>query len=242
MAKRNATSHDTGQLSLIPTRSDISSFDNFLLEEGSANTELVNVLQGMAEQGMPSPYFLHGLSGSGKTHLLSATMRALQEQQQKRIFYFDLRNSAISPELIINLEQPSFVCVDNLDAWAGDDACEQALFSIVERAKQNNWSLLIAANDKPNELGINLADLVSRLGSGVVYRLSRLDEETTFAAIQLRAKERGLIIQDDAIRYLLTHYARDNKTLFATIDRLDKASLVAKRKVTVRFLQQVLND
>jgi len=241
MSNNDAKLHDTGQLSLIPTKSDVSSFDNFLSEQSVGNTELVDLLKKMVEQGLPSPYFLYGISGSGKTHLLSATMRALQERQVGSVFYFDLRNPAISPEFISNLERPNFVCIDNIDAWAGDVVSEQALFSIVERAKQNAWPILISAIHKPNEIGINLADLVSRLSSGVVYGLSQLDDETTFAAIQLRAKERGLVIQDDAIRYLLTHYARDNKTLFATIDRLDKASLVAKRKVTVRFLQQVLN-
>lgn len=240
MSKSDSTLFDTGQLSLIQTKSDVSSFDNFLIGTAEGNAEAVDLLKQMVEHGLPSPYFLHGISGSGKTHLLSATMRALQEKNVAGMFYFDLRSSSISPEYISNLEQPSFICVDNVDAWAGDDVREQALFSIVERAKQNNWSILITANKKPGDIDINLADLVSRLNSGVVYGLSQLSEETKFAAIKLRAKERGLMMQDDAIRYLLTHYARDNKTLFATIDRLDKASLVAKRKVTVRFLQQVL--
>ena len=241
MSKNKRNLHDNGQLSLIPTKSDVSSFDNFLLGKDSSNTELVDLLKKMIKHGMPSPYFLHGVSGSGKTHLLLATLRALQEKELNTVFYFDLLNSAISPEFINNVEQANFICLDSIDVWAGDAAREQALFSIVERAKQNNWPILIAASHKPSEIGINLADLVSRLSSGVVYGLATLDEDTIFAAIQLRAKERGLVMQDDAIRYLLTHYARDNKTLFATIDRLDKASLVAKRKVTVRFLQQVLN-
>lgn len=242
MNENKSNLHDTGQLSLITTKSNVSRFDNFLLRQDESNTELVDVLKTMVEQGKPSPYFLHGASGSGKTHLLSAAMRVLQEKGRNGSFYVDLRNSAISSEFIENIERPSFICVDNIDAWAGDAAREQALFSIVERAKQNHWPILIAASNKPNEIGINLADLVSRLSSGVVYGLTKLDEETTFAAIQLRAKERGLVIKDDAIRYLLTHYSRDNQSLFSTIDRLDEASLVAKRKVTVRFLQQVLNS
>lgn len=241
MSKRDSGLYDTGQMSLISTKSDVSRFDNFLLGQKESNKELLNLLQKMVADGEPTPCFLQGISGSGKTHLLSATLRSLQEKGVGNVFYFDLRNPAISPELIRNIEKPNFICMDNVDAWAGDVDGEQALFSIVERAKQNVWPILIAANNKPSKLGINLADLVSRLSSGVVYGVAKLDEETTFAAIQLRAKERGLVIQDDAIRYLLTHYARDNKTLFATIDRLDKASLVAKRKVTVRFLQQVLN-
>ena len=76
----------------------------------------------------------------------------------------------------------------------------------------------------------------------MVYHVKQLSDDGKFAAIQARAKYRGLMIQDDAIRYLLTHHARDNKSLFASIDQLDKASLVAKRKVTVPFLQQVLSQ
>ena len=238
--------HNTGQLPLMASQADVPSFDNFAALPDALNLELLDVLKQFSSQGTPTPFYLYGNSGAGKTHLLSATMRSVQQSTRdtarSSVLYFDLSNPVIQATFLTQIEQADFIFLDNIDAWAGDAEKERALFAVVERAKQQQWALLAAAQDKASQAGFALADLVSRLDSGVVYHVKQLSDDGKFAAIQARAKYRGLMIQDDAIRYLLTHHARDNKSLFASIDQLDKASLVAKRKVTVPFLQQVLSQ
>ena len=229
------------QLPLLTTQTDISRFDNFYLAADVAvNHEIVQMLQQLTAVGLPSPFYLHGHSGSGKTHLLSAAARRYRSVGELPLVFYDLADDRVSAAMLAAVETASFVCLDNIEAWAGEPDLEAVLFALVERAKQAQWPLLMASTWPPQRANFALADLVSRLTSGVVYHLQTMNDEAKFAAIKMRAQQRGMTVADEAIRYLLTHVARDNHSLFTLFARLDDASLAAKRRLTIPFIQQFL--
>ncbi len=55
-----------------------------------------------------------------------------------------------------------------------------------------------------------------------------------------RAAARGLAFEDAALEWMLRRCSRDLRSLTALFERLDHASLVAQRRLTVPFLRQVL--
>jgi len=57
----------------------------------------------------------------------------------------------------------------------------------------------------------------------------------------LRAKNTGMELSDEAVSYLLNHHSRDLASLITTLDKLENASLIEKRKVTIPFLKDQLN-
>ena len=87
---------------------------------------------------------------------------------------------------------------------------------------------------------LNLADLKSRMASGLTFELHELTGVEKIAGLKLRAQLRGLDLNDQAAQFLLHHYARDTKNLFVMLDRLDKAALAAQRKLTIPFIKSVL--
>jgi DnaA family protein len=78
------------------------------------------------------------------------------------------------------------------------------------------------------------------MGWGPVYHLRPLDEKAKLRALQERASARGLELSDEAASYLLQHARRDMRSLLGVLDRLDRASLAAHRRLTVPFIRQVL--
>ena len=60
--------------------------------------------------------------------------------------------------------------------------------------------------------------------------------------MRLRAQRRGLQIDDAAIDWLLKRVDRDLVSLTALLDRLDRESLAAQRRLTVPFLRQLLSN
>ena len=56
----------------------------------------------------------------------------------------------------------------------------------------------------------------------------------------MRAAARGLAFEDAALEWMLRRCSRDLRSLTALFERLDHASLVAQRRLTVPFLRQVL--
>ena len=68
----------------------------------------------------------------------------------------------------------------------------------------------------------------------------KLDDADALTALGQAAHHRGLELNAETGRYLLTRYSRDLHALFAMLDRLDRASLAAQRKLTIPFVREVL--
>jgi DnaA family protein len=58
----------------------------------------------------------------------------------------------------------------------------------------------------------------------------------------MRAALRGFELPEETIQYLQRRLPRDMENLCAFLDQLDRASLVAQRKLTVPFVREVLED
>jgi DnaA family protein len=127
------------------------------------------------------------------------------------------------------------LAIDDLDAIAGDRDAEHALFDLYNRCRAERATLLFAASAPAAQLGITLPDLVSRLSACTQVTLKPLDEVERRALLRDRARDRGIDLDDAALDWLFTRRKRDLATLFDLLDRIDRASLAAKRRVTVPF-------
>jgi DnaA family protein len=139
------------------------------------------------------------------------------------------------------LEQLELVCLDDVDAIAGDVFWEHALFDLFNRLRDAGRTLLVTASRRPDESGFGLPDLVSRLGWGVCYVLKPMPEADIMAALAYRARGRGLELPVETAQYLLRRFPRDLPTLFSLFETLDIASLVEQRRLTIPFVRSVLD-
>jgi DnaA family protein len=133
------------------------------------------------------------------------------------------------------------ICVDDIDAVAGDKNWEQSLFHLFEGLRQYDGRLVLAAKKSPLHCGITLPDLGSRFSSGATFRLMPLSDEDKVGAMQLRANWRGLVLPDDTARYLISRVERGCRQLFSLLDQLDREALTAQKKLTIPFVKGVLS-
>jgi len=227
------------QLALGLQWRDASAFENFL---AARNREAVERTRAVAMTGHVTPrdwLFLWGEPGSGKTHLLEAVCHAASAASRRPIYLSFRDHAKLSPGVLDELEQFTPVCLDDLDAITGIAGWEQALFALYERMRPAGGMLLVAARANPASLGIGLRDLATRLGAGLVYQLQPLTDVEKMAALRLRAERRGFEVNEEVAKYLLARYPRDTHSLFALLDRLDNATLVAQRRLTVPFLRSL---
>jgi DnaA family protein len=132
------------------------------------------------------------------------------------------------------------VALDGLDAIAGAREDEVALFDFHNRARASGLNVLYTARGIPDDIGLVLPDLRSRLQQCLRLVLDPLDDEGRREVLRDRAQRRGLVLEDAALDWLLTRTDRDLGALVVLLDRLDRASLAAQRRITVPFLRQVL--
>ncbi len=229
------------QLSLGVSLNDDATFENYYVAPGSSNAQVVACLQAQLAPGGEPLVFVWGDPGTGLTHLLQAACHSAQDLGLS-IQYLPLRDLiGFAPEhLLDGLEALDLICLDGLDLVAGNPGWEQALFGFFNRMRDNGRRLLISAHQGPRELPIALPDLQSRLNWGVTYQLQELDDSEKQAALQLRAKARGLELSDEVAQFILHRAPRDLNELFCFLNRLDDASLAEQRKLTIPFVKQVL--
>lgn len=224
------------QLTLGVMLRDDATFDNFFVGTNQqALSCLVQLVQGKGERIV----YLSGPNGAGVSHLLQACCHAACFEQQSSI-YLPLSEPQLTPEVLQDLEGIDLICVDDLESAVENSEWEEQLFHLYNRVRDSGGRLLLGAKAPPSQLHCQLEDLRSRLCWGLALSLETLDDEHKLAALQFRAKKRGLQLSAEVGAFLLRHYSRDTATLFSLLDQLDRASLAAKRRLTVPFVKQVL--
>ena len=228
------------QLALPLSLKDRGVFDSFWAAD---NAELVAFLVQIAEAGrQPVPgghagCWLWGGEATGKSHLLHAVCERLGEDA----VFVPLRRFADSGAGILEgLATRRCICLDDIDAIAGRDDFELALFDLLNQAADRHVILVVSSNAAPRDSGFRLADLQSRLSKLPVFRVEPLDEIGRVNALRLRAGQRGLELPEETARFLLSRSRRDMASLYRLLDRLDAEALAAQRRLTVPFVRSVL--
>jgi len=185
--------------------------------------------------------WLGGPGGSGKTHLLQAVCAAAGERV--RAGYVPLREVApLGVGVLDGLAQLECLCLDDLDRVAGEPEWERRLFGLLREAEEAGGALVVTAQTPPSLLPWALPDLGSRLTASAVFALRALDESEQHAALELRARLRGLELPEETWQWLRRRYPRDMRRLYELLDTLDAAALAAQRRLTVPFIREVLQS
>jgi DnaA family protein len=198
-------------------------------------------LEQAADAGLEHNIFLAGPQGSGKTHLLRAAVSHGLALGRSAAYVPLARMAPMLPDMLEGFERHDVICLDDVQAVAGSAEAEVAMFHFFNRAKEAGARLVFSASGMPASLSIQLPDLVSRLEQSVRFTLDVLDETGKRQVLLLRARQRGLELDEAAMDYLFTRVSRDLHALSRILDRLDHASLAAQRRLTVPFIKTVLN-
>ena len=205
------------------------------------NAQALQHLEQLASGAIAGLTWLCGPRGSGKTHLLQAACAAASERW--RAGYVPLAEVApLGGGVLEGLPQLQCLCLDDVDEVAGQAAWELGIFGLLRELEECGGHLLVAAQAPPALTRWALPDLGSRCAAGAVFQLRGLDEQEQRAALQLRARLRGLELPEDTWRWLRRRFPRDMGTLYQLLDTLDEASLSAQRRLTVPFIREVLRS
>jgi DnaA family protein len=221
------------QLPLKLALADHASFATFVAGDNAA---AVRHVQAVAA-GAADTLWLWGAAGCGKSHLLQAACRAATVNGRRAI-YVALGSAA--PDMLTGLDGLDVVALDDVERVAGQDDWEIALFGLLNEFLGRRGGLVLAAATSPAAAGFRLADLASRAAGAVSYRLKALGDGERALAVRLHAEARGLELEPAAAEYLLRRVDRDMRVLTGWLDRLDRASLIEQRRLTIPFIRERL--
>jgi len=202
-----------------------------------ANAVALGLVMRQTEQAGEPQLYLWGAPGSGKTHVLQAACQRMGAQGLPAA-YLSLAD-ALHPGALDGLEQLALVALDDIQAIMGLEAWELALFDLINRLREQQVPLLLAADTPPSSLAVRLPDLASRLAWGPVLRLEVLDDAGKREVLRAHAAERGMELPDEVIYFMFAHLPRGLSSLLAGLEQLDRASMQRQRRVTLPLAREV---
>ena len=225
------------QLPLAFGPSEAFTFEHFLI---GSNHEAVEKLQALMDLSTTETIFVHGAPGTGKSHLLQALCRALSATQTPSVYLPLTHKKKFTPQILEGLEELPVICLDDVDQIAADPEWEQALFHLFNRVQEAGHSLILTARSAPHQIAFQLQDLASRMNWGLIYQLQDLSDTEKLQVLQNKANLRGFDLTTEVGEFLIKRLPRDMHALCDFLEKLDVASLAAKRKLTVPFVKELL--
>jgi DnaA family protein len=201
-------------------------FENFIIGD---NAELLRALADCVRGD--GHLYLWGPSGSGRSHLLCATVGAAREAGRPADFWRPTTASAV-PDA-----SGALIAIDDADRLAPE--AQIAVFNAFNRAATLHHTLVLAGNAPPRALNLR-EDLRTRIGQCLVFETRPLDDDTRARILATLAERRGMRLPADLVNFLLRHGRRDLPSLVATVEALDTASLERKRPITLALLREVM--
>jgi chromosomal replication initiation ATPase DnaA len=162
-----------------------------------------------------------GPEGSGKSHLANVwRLRSGAEH---------VAAAALSDGLTAALPERGSVVVEDIDRGIAD---EQALFHLLNRARESRLSVLLTSRVAPGELTLRIPDLRSRLRALPVVELDAPDEALLKAVLVKLFCDRQLTVEPAVIEYLSLRMERSMLAAARIVASVDRLALAMHRKVT----------
>lgn len=221
-------------------------FDSLVPHEGieQAVSTLLSVY-GDPAHALPG-LFLYGPSGTGKTHLLHAAAALAAHTRGKTESTVRFISGSGDSTTFSGLEElvsgpddtqheVSCVAVDDVHMLSVDRWTQ--LWSLWNKTSRWGCPLMMASQTPPAEIFQDDPHLVTRVTSGLVFRLDPPEDPMRLLILDKMARDRHVHISRDVCNYLVTRKSRNVKELERILDMLDQASLELKRRITLPLIK-----
>lgn len=168
----------------------------------------------------PTPVvLLAGPAGSGKSHLA-----AIWRDYAGAI---ELSPSDISAHLGDIGAVP--VLIDDADQGRLD---QEGLFHLINTVRGAGSHLLLTARSFPTAWGVTLPDLASRLKAAATVEIEEPDDILLAGVITKLFADRQVEVEPHVVQFLVRRIERSLSTAIHVVDRLDRAALEQKTRIT----------
>ena len=222
---------------------DDACFETFVTEQESQALAL-NGLQTALSQSNGNAFYLHGESGVGKTHLLQASCRFVTEQGQASVYLpFEDHSLPLIPDVLIGLEQMPLVCLDDMNGIVGQAKWEHSLANLITKSSVQGHTLILTGKEPISDWSIATTDLAKALMTVLPIEMHAIvEKEEVIMALQRHSQRLGFELPNDVGNYLIKQFSGDLQELLAVLKLLEQATLVEKRRLTLPFVKQVLQQ
>jgi chromosomal replication initiator protein len=194
-----------------------------------------------------TPLFVHGPTGTGKTHLISALVGSLCGTVPG--FTATILSAAELPaeertETILEkglaADDPDLLVVEDLQRLPR--RAVPALTELLDRRFAYRLQTVVTALAAPAQLGALPARLLSRLTTGLVVGLEPSSSGSRLALLHEKAERRRLAVPTDVLAWLAENVSGGGRQLGAVLDRVETLSRGRSQSLTVNRVAEHFRD
>ncbi len=226
-------------------------FANFVI--GEENRYAYSAARRAAEEpGLFNPLFIHGNSGTGKTHLLQAVAHAVKEgNPQARVryatceeilnHYVDSLRTGQHAEFRSSMRDVDLLLVDDVHHLANKTQLQEQFFNAFNTLYNDNKQIILTSDRQPCEITGLEARLVSRFESGVTTEITVPGFETRLAILKMMQQEQIIKIDEAILRFIATNITANVRRLKGALLRLVAVSSVTMRNISMEDAERQLH-
>lgn len=234
------------------------SFDNFVV--GKPN-ELAHAAARRVAEGGPvtfNPLFLYGGVGLGKTHLMHAIARELQQRQpEMSVLYLSAEQfmyrfvQALRDRKMMDFKElfrsVDVLMVDDVQFIAGKDSTQEEFFHTFNALVDQNKQIIISADRAPTDIKDLEERVQSRLQCGLVVDLHPTDYELRLGILQSKLEVQqktypGLDVENGVLEFLAHRITSNVRVLEGALTRLFAFGSLVGREINMELTQDCLAD
>lgn len=233
-------------------------FDNFVV--GKPN-ELAHAAARRVAEGGPvsfNPLFLYGGVGLGKTHLMHAIARDLQQRQpHAKVLYLSAEQfmyrfvQAMRERTTMDFKQlfrnVDVLMVDDVQFIAGKNSTQEEFFHTFNALVDQGKQIVISADRAPGEIKDLEERIKSRLSCGLIVDLHPTDYELRLGILQSKADSfatqyPGLKISSGVLEFLARKITSNVRVLEGALQRLFAFAGLVGKEISLELTQDCLTD
>ncbi|NGN43313.1 hypothetical protein G6N74_19770 [Mesorhizobium sp. CGMCC 1.15528] len=193
-----------------------------------ANAQAVSLVDRWPE--WPSPVVvLAGPAGSGKSHLAAIWRDASHALVLK---------AADIEKHVAEIDGTRPVVIDDADDRFLD---ENGLFHLINQVRATGTQLLLTSRRFPAAWGVTLPDLASRLKAAATIEIDEPDDLLLAGVITKLFADRQIEVDQNVVQFLVRRIERSLSTAIRVVDRLDRAALEQKTRITRALAAEAVN-
>ncbi len=215
-------------------------FSNFVKGEGNQWAVAAAIAVANTPGKIYNPLFIHGGSGLGKTHLITAIGNAIQEENpQARILYVtseDFINDMIKHMSLNTTGRNSMetfkqkyrevdvLLIDDIQLLAKKGTMQEEFFNTFNALHDTEKQIVLTSDRNPNELNGMEERLVSRFNWGLTVEITPPNYEMRVAILTSKVRDYPYDFPQETINYIARQFDNNVRDLEGA---LKKISLVA---------------
>jgi chromosomal replication initiator protein DnaA len=222
---------------------------------GECNRFAYSVARAAAEnpQSIRSPLYIYGEIGTGKSHLLSAIVAAIDESSNEKAVVFvtadDFANEFRAAEEKAALEAfrsryrtPDLLLVDDIQFLVEHEREAREFLHALGAIERTGGLVVLTADRPPREMAGLSSGLRSRLEGGVIARLRSPDLETRKLIIRMEARKEAVELTEEVITLLANLVDTNPRDLLGAYGKAVAYSKVTERPIDSELIEEALRE